>query len=99
MMLTEGVKLKASDILIEPLISEIRVRYRLDGILVDGSRLPKKIHHAVISRLMSCGPEHSRTKTARRTAGSRSGSLQGSRFQGIYTAVQLRGKGGAEGPG
>jgi len=38
-------------VLIEPLEDELRIRYRVDGILVEGRRPPKKIHNAIISRL------------------------------------------------
>jgi len=51
MLLAEGVKSRASDILIEPLEDALRVRYRIDGLLKEGQRFPKKIHAALISRL------------------------------------------------
>ncbi len=50
-LLAEGVNLKASDILIEPLESQMRVRYRLDGILHEGRRFPKNLHKGIVSRL------------------------------------------------
>jgi len=50
-LLSEGVGMGASDILIEPLENELRVRYRVDGMLVEGRKPPKKIHSAIISRL------------------------------------------------
>ncbi len=51
MILNEGIKLKASDILIEPLERDMRVRYRVDGILQEGRTPPKTMHAAIISRL------------------------------------------------
>ncbi|MFC1576234.1 GspE/PulE family protein [Candidatus Omnitrophota bacterium] len=51
MLLAEGVKLRASDILIEPLESSLRIRYRIDGILKEAEHPPKKIHAALVSRL------------------------------------------------
>ncbi|MCQ9207206.1 MAG: Flp pilus assembly complex ATPase component TadA [Omnitrophica bacterium] len=51
MLLSEGVKRKASDILIEPQESDLRIRYRVDGILTDGEHPPKRIHSALVSRL------------------------------------------------
>jgi len=51
MLLNEGIKMKASDILIEPLESQSRVRYRVDGILQEGSSPSKTMHPAIISRL------------------------------------------------
>ncbi|MFH1593762.1 MAG: ATPase, T2SS/T4P/T4SS family [Candidatus Omnitrophota bacterium] len=50
-ILAEAVKMRASDILIEPQEDVIRVRYRIDGLLVEAQRPPKKIHAAIISRL------------------------------------------------
>lgn len=51
MLFAEGVKMRASDILIEPLENRSRVRYRVDGVLVEGKSPPKKLHNAIISRL------------------------------------------------
>ena len=51
MILTEATKLKASDILIEPLENELRVRYRIDGVLQNARVLPKSMHEAIISRI------------------------------------------------
>ena len=51
MLLSDGVKKRASDILIEPQESALRIRYRVDGILTEGEQLPKRIHSAVVSRL------------------------------------------------
>lgn len=42
---------RASDIHIEPLLKESRVRYRIDGILQTSLVLPKNIHSAVVSRI------------------------------------------------
>lgn len=41
----------ASDIHIEPLAKETRVRYRIDGILHNSLVLPKDIHDAIIARI------------------------------------------------
>jgi type IV pilus assembly protein PilB len=51
LLLSEAVNIRASDILIEPLEDEVRVRYRVDGILHEGRRPPKALHSAIISRL------------------------------------------------
>lgn len=51
MILSEAVNLKASDILIEPLENETRVRYRIDGILQSARKFPKTMHEAIISRI------------------------------------------------
>ncbi len=50
-ILAQAAKLKASDILIEPLEKKMRVRYRIDGILREVTAPPKLVHNALISRL------------------------------------------------
>lgn len=42
---------KASDIHIEPLDDEVRIRYRLDGVLTEITTLPRYFRNAVISRI------------------------------------------------
>lgn len=51
LILAEAVNLKASDVLIEPLENEMRVRYRIDGTLQEAKRPPKALHSAIVSRL------------------------------------------------
>lgn len=51
MLVAEGIKVRASDILIEPMVNELRVRYRVDGILQEGRRPPKALHSSIVSRL------------------------------------------------
>ncbi|MBL7158291.1 MAG: Flp pilus assembly complex ATPase component TadA [Candidatus Omnitrophica bacterium] len=51
MVLAEGVRRRASDILIEPLENALRIRYRIDGILQEAERPPKRIHQALVSRI------------------------------------------------
>jgi type IV pilus assembly protein PilB len=46
-----AVKSRASDVHIEPMADKTRVRYRIDGILVEKLILPKKVHSAVVSRI------------------------------------------------
>jgi len=50
-IITEGIKLRASDIHIEPQEEEIRVRYRVDGILHNEMTIPKHTHSALVSRI------------------------------------------------
>lgn len=50
-VLEYAVKLKASDIHIEPSEADTRVRYRVDGILQDRIALPKTVHDSVIARI------------------------------------------------
>jgi type IV pilus assembly protein PilB len=51
LILSEAVNCRSSDILIEPLENEVRVRYRVDGVLMDARRPPKALHNPIISRL------------------------------------------------
>lgn len=51
LILAEAITLRASDILIEPLETELRIRYRVDGMLQEGKRPPKALHPAIVSRL------------------------------------------------
>ncbi len=46
-----AVKTKTSDIHIEPEEKEIRLRYRIDGVLQDIVRFPKGAHKTIISRI------------------------------------------------
>ena len=50
-ILREAVEGRASDIHIEPTRKNLRVRYRLDGILHSSLLLPLKVHPAVVSRI------------------------------------------------
>ncbi len=50
-MLMEAFKQKASDIHVEPLEKDIRIRYRMDGVLVDVEHHPKRLHSAIIGRI------------------------------------------------
>jgi type II secretory ATPase GspE/PulE/Tfp pilus assembly ATPase PilB-like protein len=49
--LTEAFKCRASDIHIEPLETSVRIRYRLDGKLIEVDNHPKKLLPAIIARL------------------------------------------------
>ncbi len=49
--LTEAFRLRASDIHIEPLETSVRIRYRLDGKLVQVDSHPKKLLPSIIARL------------------------------------------------
>ena len=50
-MLSQAVRDRASDIHIEPQENELRIRFRIDGILHDARNLPLSIHGALISRI------------------------------------------------
>ncbi|WP_166139082.1 GspE/PulE family protein [Nocardioides ochotonae] len=51
LLIEQAITDRASDIHIEPGEHELRVRYRIDGVLVDAHRSPKNIQNGVISRL------------------------------------------------
>ena len=51
MLLLEAYNLRASDIHLEPLEKNFRVRFRIDGVLQEMASPPKKLHSAIISRL------------------------------------------------
>jgi type IV pilus assembly protein PilB len=51
LIISQGVEQRASDIHIEPQEEDLRVRYRVDGVLHEAMRSPKKIQPAVLSRL------------------------------------------------
>ncbi|MBP5622657.1 MAG: type II/IV secretion system protein, partial [Thermoguttaceae bacterium] len=49
-IIAEAVQLRASDIHIEPFEDRVRIRYRIDGQLVEREALPKRFQGAVLSR-------------------------------------------------
>lgn len=46
-----AIKTKASDVHIEPNKEDVRLRYRIDGVLQEIVNLPKKTHKVIISRI------------------------------------------------
>ncbi len=51
MLLVEAHNMRASDIHLEPLEKRFRVRFRIDGMLVEMTNPPKKLQTAIVSRL------------------------------------------------
>jgi len=51
LMINEAVQLRASDIHIEPFEDRIRIRYRIDGYLVERDSPPKRLLGAILSRI------------------------------------------------
>jgi type IV pilus assembly protein PilB len=51
LLITQGIQDRASDIHLEPTEHDVRVRFRIDGVLHEVMRSPKSIHSGVISRL------------------------------------------------
>lgn len=54
-ILEQSIRIRASDVHIEPQPGDTRVRYRVDGILQERLMLPRKLHEAVISRIKILG--------------------------------------------
>ena len=54
-ILEQAIRIRASDVHIEPQDAETRVRYRVDGILQERLLLPRRLHEAVISRIKILG--------------------------------------------
>jgi type II secretion system protein E len=51
LIINQAIQDRASDIHIEPFDKELRVRYRVDGVLHEVNSPPKRFHAAVISRI------------------------------------------------
>jgi len=55
MILFQALKMRASDVHIQPYEDKLQVRYRIDGILYDMMAPPKKIQDAILSRIKIMG--------------------------------------------
>ncbi|TWU33762.1 GspE/PulE family protein [Novipirellula artificiosorum] len=51
LMIQEAVQLRASDIHVEPFEERVRIRYRIDGVLVERESVPRRMLSAVIARI------------------------------------------------
>jgi general secretion pathway protein E len=51
LIITQAVESRASDIHIEPFEDELKVRYRIDGVLHDAESTPRRLHAAIVSRI------------------------------------------------
>jgi type IV pilus assembly protein PilB len=51
LMIMEAVNLRASDIHVEPFADRVRVRYRVDGVLVERDSPPKRLHPPMLARI------------------------------------------------
>jgi type IV pilus assembly protein PilB len=51
LMISEAVQLRASDIHIEPFDDRVRIRYRIDGVLVERDSPPRRLLGALLSRI------------------------------------------------
>jgi type IV pilus assembly protein PilB len=50
-MISEAIKMRSSDIHIEPYEKDLRIRYRVDGVLHEMKSPPKKFQNAIVSRI------------------------------------------------
>ena len=50
-VLSEAVRMRGSDIHIEPMADRVRLRYRIDGVCMERDNLPKRMQNALLSRI------------------------------------------------
>ncbi len=55
LIIQEAVTLRASDIHIEPFADRVRIRYRIDGVLMERDSAPRRLLGAIVSRLKIMG--------------------------------------------
>lgn len=55
LIIQEAVNMRASDIHIEPFDDRVRIRYRIDGVLIERDSPPKRLLPALVSRLKVMG--------------------------------------------
>lgn len=55
LMISEAVNMRASDIHVEPFEDRVRIRYRIDGELVERDSPPKRLLNALVSRFKIMG--------------------------------------------
>jgi len=51
LMIQEAVQLRASDIHVEPFEDRVRIRFRIDGVLVERDATPRRLLGAIVSRI------------------------------------------------
>jgi len=55
LIIQEAVTMRASDIHIEPFVDRVRIRYRIDGVLMERDSAPRRLLGAIVSRLKIMG--------------------------------------------
>jgi type IV pilus assembly protein PilB len=55
LIIQEAVTMRASDIHIEPFADRVRIRYRIDGVLMERDSAPKRLLGAIVSRIKIMG--------------------------------------------
>jgi type IV pilus assembly protein PilB len=51
LILKEAIRMRASDIHMEPMVDMMRVRLRIDGILIDTMKIPKESQNSIVVRI------------------------------------------------
>jgi len=51
LVLLEAIEARASDVHIEPFENQLKIKYRIDGILSEKTPSPKRLHAAIVSRI------------------------------------------------
>ena len=49
-LISEAVRMRASDIHVEPMADRVRIRYRVDGVCIEREQVPKPVQGAVLAR-------------------------------------------------
>jgi len=98
-ILTEAVRPGASDIHIEPFEHELRVRYRIDGALLEVMKPPIKLKAALTSRVKILSQLNIASAVCRRTGGSSSRWRTGSSTPRLDAAGAVRREDRAAHPG
>ena len=71
--MAEALESRATDVHVEPFEDQLRIRYRVDGVLVEANIPPqvRKFQAAIVSRIEDPQPpRHRREARCRRTAAS-----------------------------
>jgi type IV pilus assembly protein PilB len=55
LIIQEAVTMRASDIHIEPFADRVRIRYRIDGVLLERDNAPRRLLGAIVSRIKIMG--------------------------------------------
>ncbi len=55
LIIQEAVQQRASDIHIEPFADRVRIRYRIDGVLIERDNAPRRLLGAIVSRIKIMG--------------------------------------------
>lgn len=91
MLITRAVEGRASDIHIEPFEDELKVRYRIDGVLHDIESTPKRLQAAIVSRIKIMGQaQYRREKIAAGWTYQAQDRRKGNRPEGIHDPYSAR---------